>query len=137
MKSLNKYIAMVLILTLCFSLSMLHTEASAVTIVPFQNTIFGSYSVTLSSTMKADFCVTTRKPIASVSIFATMQVYENGQWKNFSTGVSPAFSGSNQVGWDTTADYSSACNKGDKYRISVTYSSSGTSVSCTSGSITY
>lgn len=134
MKS-NKRLAILLVLIMCvFNLT---TTASASSIAPFKNTIFGSYSVYLPSTMIAEFQVTTRKVVPSISISATMQVKKNGVWSNYSTGVYPSFSESNQIGWDTTGDYSSACAKGYTYRLVVTYSSSGTSVSYTSNERAY
>ena len=133
MKLINKTIT-VLALALCVSLVAVINTASAST---YQSTIFANYDVYIPSSMKAEFSVTTRKVVSSVSISATMQVYKNGAWRDCSTGVTPAFSGSNKTGWDTTADYSSACEKGYKYRLIVTYSSSGATASCTSNESTY
>ena len=126
--------SVLLVCVLC--ISFIATTASA-GIIPFQSTIFSNYDVYIPASMNAEFHAATRKSVSSVSISTTMQVQENGVWKNYSTGISPAFSGSNKASWTTTADYSSACAKGAKYRLVVTYSSSGASASYTSNERSY
>lgn len=137
MKSVKKTISMSMVLALCISFLAMPMTASSETIYPFSNTIFGSYSVNLPSTMTAEFHVLTRKTVPSVFISATMQVLKNERWEDYSTDVSPEFSGSSKTSWTTTAKYGSACEKGYKYRLVVTYSSSGTSVDYTSNERTY
>lgn len=130
MKSNKIALSLVLVLILCVATVISSASAR-------QSTIFGTYSVNLPASMKAEFHVTTRKPVSSVSISARMEVEKNGVWSTYSTGVYPAFSGSNKTGWDTTANYAPACEKGYKYRLVVTYTSSGASVDYTSNERTY
>lgn len=130
MKLFSKAVSIVLVLALC--------------VVPFiptafarESPIFANYTVLLPASMNAVFQVTTRKTVASVSISATMQVKENGNWVTHSTGVYPAFSKSNSTSWGTTANYAPACEKGSQYRLVVTYTVGTESVSYTTGSTTY
>ena len=134
MKVNRKVTATLLACVLCISFFPITASAS---ILPAQSTIFSNYDVYLPASMVAEFHVLTRKGVPSVSISATMQVYKNGGWENYATGVYPAFSGSNKVSWTTTAKYGPACEKGYKYRLKVTYSSSGASVNYTSNERTY
>lgn len=130
MKLINKAILIALALALC--------------IVPFstnaiarESPIFANYTVMLPASMNAVFQVTTRKPVASVSISATMQVEKNGTWTDYDTAVFPAFPQSNATSWGTTANYASACEEGYKYRLVVTYTVGTDSVSYTTGSRSY
>ena len=134
MKAIHKTAMAILALTLCASFVMSSATAA---VVPYQSEIFISHSVYLPATMKAEFQATTRKRVASVSISATLQVRENGTWTNCDTNVSPSFSGSNKTGWNTTADYSSDCEKGSTYRLSVVFAVGDVSVTHISNSRTY
>ena len=129
MKSICKHISIMLTIALCV---MCFTVTIPTSADARQSTIFGSYDVYLPASMIAEFSATTRKVVPSVSISARMEVQKNGVWSTYRTGVYPVFSGSNKTGWTTIGDYSSACERGYKYRLVVTYTSSGASVDYTS-----
>lgn len=107
-------------------------------ISPTANPIFSQASVVLASDMYATFDATLAQPCPSISVTAcTLQRLVSGQWVNAGTLTPPAHIAYNTSWYDSTANYSSFCTKGQTYRIKAVFSAGGESVTRYSPGATY
>lgn len=126
---------LVLTLTIMFAVSLC---VPATADIPFQaNPNIGSTSISLSSTMSANFSCTTRN-FCTISVTSIKLQVKNsdGSWSAGTTMTAPE-SVTDAARYNKSMSYSGSCTKGKTYRITATFNAGGETVTRTSNEATY
>ena len=130
-------------LVLCLICVFLLGCATAGEIVPYENPIFDSAGLTLSSNMDVVFLAGTRRNCSSIYVSScTLEKRNsNGTWSHETSLTPPSDVAYNTSDFAAQKNYASSCDEGNTYRVVVVFSAiyNGTeyTVDRTSRSVTY
>lgn len=133
-KSLTTILCLLLIVTFSF----ISTGVAATQ----ENLIFESASITIGSTMDADFDASTHRNCSSIYVSScTLQRYSNGTWVYAATLTPPSDVATTTSNFGALAYYGSSCTSGNTYRVyavfRAVYDGTTYTVTRTSNSVQY
>jgi hypothetical protein len=130
-------------LTLCILLAFSCCFVSAGVAATLESLVFESASVTIGSSIDADFDAATNYNCSSISVSSCTLQKKNasGTWVYAASLTPPSDVAKNTSNFGALADYSSSCTSGNTYRVRAVFKAvyNGTSytVTRTSNSVNY
>ena len=132
-----------LLIILCILFALIFSGISTGVAGTMENLVFESASVTIGSSMDADFYAGTHYNCSSIYVSSCVLQKQNsgGTWAYAATLTPPSYIATNTSNFGALADYEGSCTSGNSYRVyavfRAVYNGTTYTVTRTSNSVQY